>query len=169
MIFIIGMPGSGKSYWGSTIANAYGLSFIDLDSCIERKINMPVADYFTSEGEAAFRQVEHECLIESIETGDNNTVVACGGGTPVFHNNMRLMKEAGCTVYLKAPLNIIMKRLERSPTRRPLLEGKDLATALMELYEQRHACFSEADYIFELETVSVANFEKIVETCTNLH
>lgn len=169
MIFFIGMPGSGKSYWGSTVATAYNLPFIDMDSYVETKIGMSIADYFEQKGEHEFRLREQESLQEIIAKGNQGIVVSCGGGTPVFADNLAKMNEAGCTIYIKASLNVIMKRLENSSTRRPLLEGKDLATALMGLYEKREPFFSQAGYIFDVEEISVANFEQIINTCTSRH
>jgi shikimate kinase len=167
MIFIIGMPGTGKSYWGSAVAATYGLPFIDLDKCFEERVGMPIADYFDEFGEHEFRLREQEALHYVINNRPPDSVVSCGGGTPVFFDNLEQMKAAGCTVYLRSSLNIILRRLEHSPTRRPLLEGKDKATALLELYDKREPFFSRADHIFDVEQVSMTNFEKIIASCTD--
>ena len=167
MIFIIGMPGTGKSYWASSVAAAYDLPFVDLDKHFEEKVKMPIADYFDRFGEDEFRKRERESLLEVIQNAKAACVVSCGGGTPVFFDNLEQMKDAGCTVYLKSSLSMILKRLESSPTRRPLLEGKDKATALLELYDKREPYFSKADYIFDVENISLTNFEKIIGSCTS--
>jgi shikimate kinase len=169
MIFFIGMPGSGKSFWASTLAAAQGLPFIDLDVYFEEKEKMTIADYFDKYGEEAFRVKEKEALHEIISNKDATYVVACGGGTPAFFDNMEAMKKAGCTIYLTASMDSIVQRLEHSPTRRPLLEGRDIREGLRELYDRRHPFFSQADYIFDVENISVANFEKIIPSCINKH
>lgn len=165
MIFFMGMPGSGKSFWGSTLASACGLPFIDLDACLEERLQMTIAEYFEAHGEDAFRVKEREMLTEVIATKGKNYVIACGGGTPAFFDNLQKMKEAGCTIYLHADMNMIVQRLAHSPTRRPLLEGKEINSALTELYDQRNPFFSQADYIFDVDNISVTNFEKIIPTC----
>lgn len=165
MIFFMGMPGSGKSFWASTLANACELPFIDLDAYLEEKVQMTIAEYFDAHGEEAFREKEREILEEVITTKEKNYVVACGGGTPAFFDNLQKMKNAGCTVYLHADMSMIVQRLAHSPTRRPLLVGKEINSALTELYDQRNPFFSQADYIFDVENISVANFEKIIPTC----
>ena len=169
MIFFIGMPGSGKSFWGSTIAAAHGLPFVDLDKYIEDKIGMSIADYFYKYSELEFRKREQESLMEVVRVMPGDCVIACGGGTPIFKDNLQKMKEAGCTVYVRASLSLILRRLENSSTRRPLLEGKDKATALLELYDNRQPFYSQADYTFDVESISLANFDKIIHSCTNRH
>ena len=84
MLFFVGMPGTGKSYWASTIATAHDLPFIDLDSVIEDKVKMNIADYFEKCGEDEFRKREQEALLHLIANCENNTVIACGGGTLYF-------------------------------------------------------------------------------------
>lgn len=165
MIFFIGMPGSGKSYWASSLANAFELPFIDLDAYLEEKLHLSIADYFETHGEDEFRVKEQELLTEVIATKEKNYVVACGGGTPAFFDNLQKMKDAGCTIYLRADMEKIVQRLAHSPTKRPLLEGKEINSALKELYDQRYPFFSQADYIFDVENISVANFEKIIPSC----
>jgi shikimate kinase len=167
MIFIIGMPGTGKSYWGSAVAANFGLSFVDLDKYFEERVAMPIAEYFDKFGEHEFRLREQEALLDVINNGKADSVVSCGGGTPVFFDNLEQMKAAGCTVYLRSSLNVILRRLEHSSTRRPLLEGKDKATALLELYDQREPYFSKADHIFDVEELSMTNFGKIIASCTD--
>lgn len=169
MIFFMGMPGSGKSFWASTLAAALDLPFIDLDVYFEDKEKMTIAEYFDKHGQDAFRVKEKEALLEIIKTKASNYVVACGGGTPAFFDNLDTMKKAGCTIYLTAAMDTIIQRLEHSPTRRPLLEGRDIKEGLRELYDQRHPFFSQADYIFDVDNISVANFEKIIPSCIDRH
>src|ERR1043165_6225993 len=124
MLFFIGMPGTGKSYWASTMATAFELPFIDLDNVVEDRINMTIADYFEKYGEDDFRKKEQAALHAIIATHPKNTVIACGGGTPVFFDNLQQMQKAGCVIYLKATISAIIQRLGNSAVRRPLLEGK---------------------------------------------
>ncbi|MBL7717828.1 MAG: shikimate kinase [Flavipsychrobacter sp.] len=167
MIFFIGMPGAGKSYWASSLATAYGLPFVDLDVYLEEKVGMSLGDFFDKHGEDTFREEEHKALLEVISRKERNQVVSCGGGTPVFLNNLQHMKDAGCTVYLRASTAALIQRLSNSATRRPLLEGKDINAALEELYRQRNPFFTQADYIFDIDSITVSKFENIVSSCTN--
>jgi len=168
-MFFMGMPGSGKSYWGSTVATAYSLPFIDLDARIQERVGMQIADYFEKYGEHEFRLREQETLLDVIHNKEKNHIVACGGGTPVFFNNLTEMKKAGCTIYLDANIEYLLQRLANSPTRRPLLEGKELNKALLELYHKRNPFFSQADYIFDIENISVSKFENILPSCIGRH
>ncbi|HEX2683637.1 MAG TPA: shikimate kinase, partial [Ferruginibacter sp.] len=97
-IFLVGFMGSGKTYWGRIWAQAYQLAFYDLDEVIEQDQGKTVAEIFKTYGEDRFRQIEAGTLRSFSEK--NNCIVACGGGTPCFHDNMQWMNEQGTTVYL---------------------------------------------------------------------
>jgi shikimate kinase len=161
------MPGVGKSYWGSKLAVYYNLPYIDLDDYIEQTAGMTLADIFTEQGETDFRNLERHTLLEIVSSQPYNTIVSCGGGTPAFLSNLDDMKMAGCAVYLQADIDILLQRLQSSLTKRPLLEAaNDYRAAVCELFNTRRAFYEQANYIFEVENLSVANFAQIIDSCT---
>ena len=108
-IFLIGFMGSGKTYWGKIWAAKCGLQFLDLDEVIEQEEKKSVDKIFEQNGEAYFRQRETEVL--KTFTQKQNCIIACGGGTPCFNNNMQWMNDNGTTVYLLATPNQILQRV----------------------------------------------------------
>ncbi|MDO9152491.1 MAG: shikimate kinase [Paludibacter sp.] len=119
-IFLTGFMGSGKSTIGKMLASHLRFSFIDLDTYIESKFHKTIAQIFTEIGEQKFRQIEQKCLHEVAEC--ENTVIATGGGTPCFFDNMEFMNLHGITVYIKLNATQLASRLEDSPHgKRPLL------------------------------------------------
>lgn len=121
-IFLIGYMGCGKSTLGMAVARLTGLTFIDLDKYIENRYHASVGDLFASRGEQGFRLVEQRMLHEVAEFED--VVVACGGGTPCFSDNMEYMNGKGLTVWLDAPVERLFMRLRRGRAKRPLIAGK---------------------------------------------
>ena len=99
--FLIGYMGSGKTTLGRAVAARTGIRFIDLDDYIEEREGCSIREIFASRGEDAFRAIERDALQEVSRMAD--TLVACGGGTPCFGDNMDLLNRCGLTVYLDAP------------------------------------------------------------------
>jgi shikimate kinase len=170
IIFLIGMPGAGKTYWGGQIAAAYGLDFVDLDKYTSEQEKASVQAIFASYGEAGFREREHKCLVRLIRHLTAGTVVACGGGTPVYQHNMQLMLNSGVVVYLKARTDLLVRRLKNSDEVRPLLRGKpDVGAYLDALMEVRGSIYERASYILDANSISVVTFAEIVDLCINQH
>lgn len=121
-VFLIGYMGCGKTTLGEPLAQRFGVPFIDLDAYIEGKASMSAKEIFSTLGEAHFRQLEHEALVEIAQSGIE-AVVACGGGTPMLAANMELMDRVGITVWLRTSVDRIVSRLVLPEQRikRPLL------------------------------------------------
>ena len=117
--FLIGFMGSGKSYWGTRLAMHWNVPLVDLDHWIEEKEQQTIAQIFEERGEPGFRSLEQKHL--HTLAGLPPAVVSLGGGTPCFFDNMAWINQHGHSIYLKVPVNILLERLHRKPTRRPLL------------------------------------------------
>lgn len=166
-IFLIGMPGVGKTYWGMRIAAYSGLPFADLDTFIEEQEKESIADQFAQYGEDGFREIESKYLKELI-SNERATIVACGGGTPCFNNNMALMKAAGCVIYLQAYIATLVAHIKNSNNIRPLLKGQDDMTAYLEdLLQKRSRFYEQADYILQTKDISLTTFDQIITSCIN--
>ncbi len=151
-IYLIGMPGSGKTTVGKLLAEKLNYQFIDLDAYIEEKTYTFIDVLISQYGEGTFRAVETECL-EEITT--DNVVISTGGGIVTVKANKALMK--GLKVYLDTPLETIKKRLENS-YQRPLL----LKETLESLYDKRFLKYQDfADMI-------ISNNETVNKTVSDI-
>jgi shikimate kinase len=132
-IFLTGYMGCGKSTIGRKVAALMGVNFIDLDKYIEERNFKSVPDIFAQEGEESFRIKESQALREVALFED--IVVGTGGGAPCFHDNMKLMNDAGITIYLAPEIETLAFRLLKSKTERPLIAGKS-REELLQFIEQ---------------------------------
>ncbi|MEQ9442481.1 MAG: shikimate kinase [Cyclobacteriaceae bacterium] len=124
-LFLVGLPGSGKSTLGKQLAQSLSLPFIDLDEAIEEQTRQPIRDTFAQRGEAFFRQLEQQTL-QSIIHQQPSFVMATGGGAPCFSDNMDIMNQAGTTLFVDTPVSIIAERMLREGIAvRPLLQQLD--------------------------------------------
>lgn len=121
-LFIVGYMASGKTTFGRALARRTGREFIDLDFYIEQRFRLPVRKIFEKYGEERFREIERNMLREAGEF--EGTVIACGGGTPCFFDNMDYMLERGQVVWLDSSPGRIVDRLILNRSRRPLLADK---------------------------------------------
>lgn len=119
-IFIVGLPGSGKSTFGRALARRLGRGFVDLDLYIENRFRASVGEIFSNRGEDAFRRMEGSMLREVGEF--EGVVVACGGGTPCYGDNMGWMLLRGSVIWIDATDVRLVDRLQRSD-RRPMFLG----------------------------------------------
>src|SRR6476620_3320016 len=100
-VFLIGFMGSGKTTIGKKLANYLKYEFIDLDKFIEARAGMTIVDYFAAHGEEEFRKMERDVL-QTTHYPDN-VIIATGGGTPTYDDNMEWMNENGKVAYLSLP------------------------------------------------------------------
>jgi shikimate kinase len=133
-IFLIGFMGCGKTTLGKKFAKKQGFELVDLDHAIEQATGSTVADYFSAHGEEAFRKLESETL-KNYPYADH-TVIATGGGTPCFFDNMEWMNTNGTTVYIELSPVALAKRLEKGMAKRPLLRGLS-AKGIVEFIENK--------------------------------
>lgn len=141
--------GCGKSTLGRALASASGLEFIDLDSYIENRFHSTVSELFASRGEEGFRKAE-QAMLDEVSRFDN-VIIACGGGTPCFFNNMELMNARGTTVWLNTPVERLYERLQRNRSKRPILANKtdsELMDFITDALRQREPHYSKAQARF---------------------
>lgn len=127
-IFLIGFMGSGKSYWGKKWAQQYGLDFYDLDQLIETEHNKTIATIFENDGEDIFRQME-TVELKKLAAKDK-CIIACGGGTACYAENMQWMNDNGITVYLQASPQYIYDQVLEETEKRPLIKKVSRAELL---------------------------------------
>ncbi|HXH20069.1 MAG TPA: shikimate kinase [Chitinophagales bacterium] len=151
-IFLIGLMGSGKTFWGEKIARLLGWKFIDLDSYIEEREKKSIPEIFERFGENHFRNLETKYLHELGSL--NKIVVAAGGGTPCFNNNMEWMNQSGETYFLKISPETAAGRLKNQISTRPLLRGKnheELILFLTKQLKEREQYYRMAKHIVDGE------------------
>jgi shikimate kinase len=150
---LVGMPGCGKSTVGRHLARQLGLRFLDSDSEIERRIGMPIKDYFAARGEDAFRQVEQD-VIEELSALDG-VVLATGGGAVLRPSNRHALHSRMHVFYLRSSPEELHRRL-RHDTHRPLLQVADPQRRLRELYRERDPLYRRtAHFVVETARPSV--------------
>jgi len=138
MVFLIGMPGSGKTSLGQIVAQRLGFDFIDLDRAVEEKARCAIPEIFAKQGEVGFRDLETRALC-GLEC-NTPTLVATGGGIVLRPGNVEYMRQAGFVVYIDRPLEKILADISFST--RPLLAGADGEAKLKALLAERHGLYA---------------------------
>ncbi|MDR2921640.1 MAG: shikimate kinase [Tannerella sp.] len=151
-IFLIGYMGAGKTTMGKELSKRMKLTFIDLDYFIEGRFHKTVRQLFEEKGEETFREIERNTLLEVADF--ENVIISTGGGAPCFHQNMEFMNEKGTTVYLKATVEELAKRVSLSKNTRPILKGlsgTDLELFITDALKKRSHFYEQADIVFDAE------------------
>ena len=145
-IFLIGLPGVGKSVFGRRLARELGVDFVDTDVVIEGKLGLSVADIFKRWTQVCFRRFERECVEDLLERygKEECVVVACGGGLPVYGNLMDCLLREGLVVHLSAPMELFSNRLERGGGIYPWMEGECVESCLRNLKRERGSVYERA-------------------------
>ncbi len=145
-LFLMGMPGSGKSTLGKRLATKLELPFIDLDEYIETKEKKTIEIIFEQEGEAGFRNMESRYLKEVIET-QKVFLLSLGGGTPCFNDNLSLVQQNGFSIYLQLSPEALFSRIKNATQVRPLFKGltdEELLNKLKEMLLKREPYYNQA-------------------------
>lgn len=140
-LVLIGFMGSGKTTISNTLRRMYGMEVIDTDRRIEEREGMSVSRIFETRGEAYFRDAETRLLIELQSC--RNTVISCGGGTPLREENVAEMKKNGKVILLAAEPETVLERVKNSHSR-PLLENNKNVSFIAELMEKRRSKYEAA-------------------------
>jgi shikimate kinase len=156
-IVLVGLMGAGKSSIGRRLAHRLGLPFVDADTEIEKAADLTIPEIFEKHGEPYFRAGEVRVVARILESGPQ--VLATGGGAYMNPETRARIRERGISLWLKAELDVLMKRVKRRGDR-PLLKADDPQAVLKRLMDERYPVYAEAD----LTVVSrEASHEEVVD------
>ena len=166
-IFIIGMPGCGKSSLGKKVAANMNLPYVDTDQRIEQAFGCPTSQIFERYGEQAFRNAETNILIQL--TRETGSLVSTGGGMVMRENNREIMRNHGIIVLVDRPLEEIMGDIKLN--RRPLLAQKGLPEVERLYHERIDTYRSIADVVLDNSHgyhAGVNGMEKLIRMLFNI-
>lgn len=141
-IALVGLMGAGKSSVGRRLAVVLGVPFRDSDDEVERAAGRTVSDIFTTMGEPAFREGERRVIARLLDEPPH--ILATGGGAFINEETRQLVKDRALSVWLKADIDLLARRVGRKDTR-PLLRDKDPREVLEALAKVRHPIYAQAD------------------------
>lgn len=145
-IVLVGLMGAGKTTVGRRLAKALGLPFIDADAEIAVAAGLSISEIFARHGEEEFRRGERQVLARLL--AGPVCVLATGGGAFMDASTRALVKQHGLSIWLKAPLDVLMKRVGKRDDR-PLLKEADPRAVMQRLMDQRYPIYAEADITIE--------------------
>jgi shikimate kinase len=154
-IFLIGFMGSGKSHWGRLLSEKLGIRLFDLDEQVVEQAGKPITQIFTEDGEENFRLQEKDVL-HIISESHDSFVMACGGGSPCYFNNIEYMKQAGTVVWINTPQDVLFERLIKEKDKRPLIKSlsdEQLRGFINKKYADRKIYYEQADIKVDEEPV----------------
>jgi shikimate kinase len=162
-IFLIGMMGSGKSYWADKLKKKLKVAAYDLDSLVEMMEEKSIKEIFEEDGEEYFRKAEAKML--RLFSEKKQFIVSCGGGTACYNDNMKWMNKHGITVWIDEPVETLCERLSKEKFHRPLIKDLDdqsLKSFLKKQLEERTAFYDQCAYRLNSKELSETTFLKII-------
>lgn len=150
-VVMVGLMGCGKSSVGRRLASKLSLPFADADDEIEKAAGSSISDIFAEHGEPHFREGEKKVIARILTSGQ--LVLATGGGAFMNEDTRSVIKGRGVSVWLKADLPLLMKRVSRRD-HRPLLQTKDPEAVMQKLIDDRYPVYKSADVIVESREVA---------------
>lgn len=163
-IFLIGMMGSGKSYWKDRLAKKLKLPKYDLDQLIEDVEDRTIQQIFEESGEDHFRKMES--IVLKWFADKDEYILATGGGTPCFFDNMDWMNSQGITIWLDEDIDVLAERLIPEKAHRPLiseLSDKKLKEFLEQKREERKSFYSRAQLTLQEKEISETNLLSMIK------
>ena len=156
---------AGKTRMGQELSALTGYPFVDTDELFEERYRISIADFFDRYNEDSFRKIEKALLRETL--GYQDAIVATGGGTPCFFDNMDLIKKNGTSIYLKMDLISLVDRLLVVRKKRPLLKNKsatELESYIRTQLAEREPYYSQADFTVDAEKINVNDILRLIST-----
>lgn len=157
IISLMGYMGSGKSAAANRLAQDLGIRFIDLDDAIEENQKKSISEIFLESGPIRFRKIEKEVLTQILNS-DHDFVLALGGGTPAYYDNLDLIKKHSRTVYLRTKISTLIERLESQKESRPLLSHLNMDEMpefiAKHLFERRNF-YEAADFTVDTDNKTI--------------
>lgn len=157
--------GSGKTHFAHLLATNNNYNFIDLDTIIESNTGSSVAEIFNTKGEFFFREKETQALHSTVNVSYTKNIVATGGGTPCFNNNMHWMNENGITIWLNQSIENIVERTVGAKLQRPLIANipnKNLFNFFTNQLQQRTEFYKQSKHSLTANDINENNLQKII-------
>jgi len=154
--------GSGKSFWGRQLSEKLRIPFFDLDEQVESQEGKAISEIFAEKGEEYFRMLEKDTL-HIISESHESFIMATGGGTPCYFNNIEYMKKEGTTVWINTPVEILFQRLLKEKDKRPLIRNLDdaqLKSFIIRKFSDRKIYYEQAEMVVD---ESEKSLDKIVD------
>jgi shikimate kinase len=151
-IVLIGMMGVGKSSVGRRLSARLAIPFVDADTEIEKAAGMSIADIFSQHGEEYFRSGEARVIARLLEGGPQ--VLATGGGAFMNPKTRDAIRAKGVSVWLKAELDVLLRRINKRRNDRPLLQTADPGETLRALLIEREPVYAQADLTVQSREVA---------------
>lgn len=149
-LVLVGLMGCGKSSIGKRLGMRMGLPFVDADEEIERVAQKSITEIFQDHGEAFFRDRESKVIARLLSAGPQ--VLATGGGAFMTADTREKIRQAGLSIWLRAELPVLMRRVGKRDTR-PLLKGADAEAVMRNLMAKRYPVYASADITVESRDV----------------
>ena len=143
--FLVGMPSCGKSSLAKIIGKEINIQFIDLDKEIEIVEKRSINEIFNIKGEGYFRKIESEVL-NSIIKSNKSFIMATGGGTPCYNDNMKIINNNGISIFLDVKISELETRLKNKKDRPLLNRYQDKGQILKKIYDERKSYYDESNY-----------------------
>ncbi len=161
-VILVGLMGVGKSSIGKRLARRLGMPFVDADAEIVKAAGCSIADIFERFGEAAFREGERRVIDRLLRSGAQ--VMATGGGAYLDAETRAQIRQSGVSVWLRADLDILVRRLTRRSHERPLLKNGDIRETLSRLIDERYPVYAEADIVVDTADEALdVTVERVIE------
>lgn len=163
-VFLLGMMGSGKSFWADKLKKKLKVPAYDLDALIEMMEERTISEIFAEDGEAFFRKEEAKMLRWFKEK--KQFILSCGGGTPCFNDNMQWMNKNGITVFINEPVDVLVNRLQQQKDHRPLisnLSDSQLHEFITQKLSERLPYYNQSTHILTGDQLNETAFTKLLK------
>ena len=151
--------GCGKTHWGRLLGEKLGMPFFDLDEKVAEHEGRSIPEIFAKEGEEYFRLLEKDVLHLLTESHES-FVMATGGGTACFYNNIDYLKRSGTVVWVNCSTDCLYQRLVKEKDKRPLISNipdDELKTFIIKKYSGRKISYQQAHVILTEENITIEN------------